>query len=62
MSRNTIQDAIENATSQHGLSCSVLKDESGRISYVINGEQYLPYQAVDKFVYEGWSGTYHDIS
>lgn len=62
MSRHIIQDAIENATSQHGLSCSILKDESGRISYVINGEQYLPYQAVDKFVDEGWSGTYRDVS
>jgi hypothetical protein len=61
MSHN-IQDAIENATSKYGLSCSILKDESGRVSYVINGEQYLPYQAVDKFVDEGWSATYHDIA
>lgn len=59
---NTIQAAIENATSKSGLSCSILKDESGRVSYVINGERYLPYQAVEKFVDEGWSGTYHDIS
>jgi hypothetical protein len=62
MSSNTIQNAIEAATSRSGLSCSILKDESGRISYVINGERYLPYQAVEKFVDEGWSGTYHDIS
>lgn len=61
MSSN-IQSAIENATSKSGLSCSILKDESGRVSYVINGERYLPYQAVEKFVDEGWSGTYHDIS
>jgi hypothetical protein len=62
MSSNTIQNAIETATSKSGLSCAMLKDESGRVSYVINGERYLPYQAVEKFVDEGWSGTYHDIS
>ena len=59
---STIQEALETATSNSGLSFSVHKDDSGRISYVINGENYLPYQAVDKFVSGGWAATYHDIS